>query len=140
MKEDQNYWVGQKAFIRKGEEVLVLSDPLEGLDFPGGKVQEGEQDLSEALKREVREEVGLEIEVGEPFAVWQNAFPAHHKYAGRRVYLVAFRCAYVSGDVKLSEEHNNFKWINADNYHEADDGTQYFEILEKYFKSNGKLQ
>jgi 8-oxo-dGTP diphosphatase len=134
MKNDQTYWVGQKAFIRKGDDVLVLTDPTEGLDFPGGKIQEGEIELAESLKREVREESGLEINVGEPFAVWQNAFPSHHKYAGKKVYLVAFKCEYVSGDVKLSDEHNKFRWVNKENYHEANDGTQYFEILDKYFK------
>ena len=133
MKPDQNFWVGQKAFIAKGDEVLVLTDPVEGLDFPGGKIQEGEIDLSESLKREVREEVGLEIEIGEPFAVWQNQFPPNHKYAGQKVYSVAFKCKYVSGDIKLSDEHNKFRWVNMSNYHEANDGTQYFEILEKYF-------
>lgn len=134
MKNDQTYWVGQKAFIRKGDDVLVLTDPTEGLDFPGGKIQEGEVDFVESLKREVREESGLEINVGEPFAVWQNAFPVHHKHAGKKVYLVAFRCEYVSGDVKLSDEHNKFRWVNKENYHDANDGTQYFEILDKYFK------
>lgn len=134
MKDDQIYWVGQKGFIRKGDEVLVLTDPKEGLDFPGGKIQEGETDLAKSLKREVREESGLEINIGEPFAVWQNAFPEGHKYAGKKVYLIAFQCEYVSGDVQLSDEHNKFRWVNKENYHEADDGTQYFEILDKYFK------
>ena len=134
MKNDQTYWVGQKAFIKKGDDVLILTDPVEGLDFPGGKIQEEEINLSESLKREVREESGLEIEVSKPFAVWQNTFPAHHKYAGKKVYLVAFKCEYISGDVKLGDEHNKFRWVNKGNYHEANDDTQYFEILDKYFK------
>ena len=113
---------------------MILTDPVEGLDFPGGKIQEEEINLSESLKREVREESGLEIEVSKPFAVWQNTFPAHHKYAGKKVYLVAFKCEYISGDVKLSDEHNKFRWVNKGNYHEANDDTQYFEILDKYFK------
>ena len=134
MKNDQTYWVGQKAFIKKGDDVLILTDPVEGLDFPGGKIQEEEINLSESLKREVREESRFEIEVSKPFAVWQNTFPAHHKYAGKKVYLVAFKCEYISGDVKLSDEHNKFRWVNKGNYHEANDDTQYFEILDKYFK------
>ena len=133
-KEDQIYWVGQKAFIKKGNEVLILGDPTEGLDFPGGKIQEGETNLVEALKREVREETGLEIEVGKPFAVWYNAFPAHHKYAGKKVYLIAFKCEYVSGDIILSDEHNKFTWITKDNYNDVNDGTQYFDIVRKYFE------
>ena len=137
MKVDQIYWVGQKAFIERGGEVLVLTDANgEGLDFPGGKIQEGEKDLAESLKREVREEVNLEIDVGKPFITWHNAFPAHHKYAGKKVYLVGFNCKYISGDVSLSDEHNKFRWVNKDNYMKVDDVTSYFEILDKYFKQS----
>lgn len=133
MNEDALFYVGQKAFIKKGDEVLVLGDPKEGLDYPGGKIQEGETNLVEALKREVREETGLEIRVGEPFATWTNTFPDHHRLAGKKVYLVAYRCEYVSGEVTLSHEHNNFSWVNKHNYQEVNDGTSYFEILNKYF-------
>jgi 8-oxo-dGTP diphosphatase len=133
MNEDAEFYVGQKAFIRKGNTVLVLSDPHEGLDYPGGKIQLGETDLIESLKREVREETGLEIKVGAPLATWTNTFPPHHRLAGKQVYLVGYRCEYVSGDVKLSDEHNKFVWVNKDNYKEIDDGTSYFDILNKYF-------
>lgn len=133
MKEDALLYVVQKAFIRKGDEVLVLNDPVEGLDFPGGKMQEGESDLVESLKREVREETGLEISIGEPFATWTEVFPANHRLGGKRVVLIGYRCEYVSGDVRISEEHDNFKWVSKDNFSEVDDGTSYFDILQKYF-------
>ena len=134
MKEDQIFYVGQKAFIRKGNDVLVLKDPKEGLDFPGGKIQEGESDLHEALKREVREEAGIGIRVGKPFVAWMNSFPAHHRFAGKKVYLVGYECEYVSGEVTMSHEHSGFRWVNEDDFHEVDDGTAYFKILEGYFK------
>jgi 8-oxo-dGTP pyrophosphatase MutT (NUDIX family) len=86
MKEDALFYVGQKAFIKKGNEVLVLGDPTEGLDYPGGKIQEGETDLVESLKREIREETGLEIFVGEPFVTWMNTFPKNHRFAGKKVF------------------------------------------------------
>jgi len=135
MKEDATFYVGQKASIKKGEEVLVLGDPQEGLDYPGGKIQEGENDLRESLKREVREETGLEITVGTPFATWTNVFPAHHRLAGKKVFLVGYKCEFVSGDVRLSDEHDTFSWVTKDTYKNANDGTGYFEILDKYFQS-----
>ena len=133
MKEDALFYVGQKAFIKKGDEILVLGDPTEGLDFPGGKIQEGEEDLIEALKREVREETGLEIEAGAPFITWVNTFPAHHRLAGKKVYLVGYKCEYVSGEVTQSDEHDKFRWVTKDNFKEVDDGTTWFEVLKKYF-------
>ena len=74
-KEEAIFNVGQKAFIRNGNEVLVLWNKY-GLDFPGGRIKESEivensqGCLEESLKREVMEETGLEIEVGEPIATW----------------------------------------------------------------------
>ncbi len=140
MKEDALFCVGQKAFIEKDGKVLVLKDPLEGLDFPGGKIQSGEakdgnlSSLVNALKREVREETSLEIEVYNPFAVWYHEFPKESRNYGKVVYLVAFRCKYVSGELKLSDEHNDFSWVDKETYEEVDDGSDYFDVLKKYFE------
>lgn len=140
MKNDALFCVGQKAFIEKDEKVLVLFDPIEGLDFPGGKIQAGEakdgdaSSLVASLKREVKEESNLEIEVFDPFSVWYHKFPAHHRNAGKVVYLVAFRCRYIAGEIKLSSEHNNFRWVDKTDYKEVDDGSDYFDVLEKYFE------
>lgn len=139
MKNDALFCVGQKAFIEKDGTVLVLNDPVEGLDFPGGKIQEGEakngdpSSLSYSLQREVREETGLEIEVFNPFAVWYHEFPEGHRNYGKVVYLVAFKCKYLSGELKLSDEHDKFKWVDKDDYKEVDDGSDYFDVLRKYF-------
>ena len=104
-----------------------------GLDFPGGKIQEGEDDFDEALKREVREETGLEIEVGEPFTRWYFEFGQDHRNAGKKVFLIGFKCKYKSGEVKISDEHSEYKWVTKLNYKELDDRSNYFKALDKYF-------
>lgn len=55
---------------REGEEYLV---------FPGGKVKEGEP-LAEALKREVKEETGLEVEVCDLLAVGEFLSPSKGRH------------------------------------------------------------
>ena len=141
MKEDALFCIGQQAFIEKDGKVLVLFDPIEGLDFPGGKIQEGEAkdgeatSLTHSLQREVMEETGLEIEVGNPFSVWYHEFPKSSRNYGKVVYLVAFKAKYVSGEPKLSQEHDSFKWVDESNYQKVDDGSDFFDVLEKYFKS-----
>lgn len=132
-KEDKLFFVGQKAFIDRNGEVLVLNYPKANLDFPGGKIQEGETDFTESLKREVREETGLEIEVGSPFTTWCYEFQPGHRNFGKKTYLVGFRCTYLSGEVALSDEHDAFRWINESSFREVDDGSPYFKALEKYF-------
>ncbi|MES2087626.1 MAG: NUDIX domain-containing protein [Patescibacteria group bacterium] len=140
MKKDALFCVGQKAFIEKDGKVLVLNDPKGGLDFPGGKIQEGEAKLGDvasltnALKREVREETNLEVEVQEPFVVWYHEFAKDHRNFGKLVYIVGFRCAYVSGDIKLSDEHDRFTWIEAKDFERFDDGSDFSGALKKYFK------
>ena len=133
MAKDKLFCVGQKAFIEKDGKVLVLHDPTEGLDFPGGKIQEGETDFMEALRREVREETGLEIKIGQPFVVWYNEFFPPHRNAGKKVYLVGFKAQYASGEIKLSSDHDEYEWVDTNNYKKLDDESEYFKALEKYF-------
>ncbi len=134
MPEDKQFYIGQKAFIEKDGKVLVLFDPQIGLDFPGGKIQIGENDFNESLRREVREETTLEIDIGSPFVRWYFEFRPGHRNAGKQVYLVGFRCTYRSGEVKLSSEHNKFEWVDKNSYRALDDGSTYFKVLEEYFK------
>lgn len=133
MDENEFFQVGQKAFIEKDGQVLVLNDPTEGLDYPGGRVQVGETDLIEALKREVREETSLEVEVMQPFGTYIYEFPSSHKEKNKKVFIVCYKCKYVSGDVTLSHEHDNFRWVNIENYHEVDDQSSFFDMLKKYY-------
>ncbi len=132
MNDDQLLFVGQKAFIEKDGEILILNDPKLGLDLPGGKIKQGETNLAEALKREVREETSLEIEVEEPFTAWMIEFPPDHRNQGK-VFLVGYKCKYVSGEVVLSHEHIDYKWVNKNNFRELlqDDG--HSRAVEKYF-------
>ena len=138
MANEALFYVGQKALIEKDGKVLVLSDPLFGLDFAGGKIQEGEikerDDLMISLKREVKEECGLEIKVSDPLAVWWFEFSnKNHKLYGKKVYIILFKAKYVSGEIKLSNEHNKFEWVDKNNYQKFDNESNGFIALKKYF-------
>ncbi len=86
-------------------EVLIQLSPWRGWEFPGGRVEEGE-DLVEALKREVKEETGLDIEVGQLISVYSNL--------KMPTVIFGFSCKYIAGALKTSTETLDFKWCSKD--------------------------
>lgn len=129
-------FIGQKAFIEKKGELLILYDPLMGLDLPGGKIKEGELDFCASLKREVKEETGLTIKVLEPFYTWFYTIPknSNHRNAGKKIFHVGYTCTYQSGKIKLSKEHNRYEWINRSSYKKYLNAG-FNEALKTYFEN-----
>jgi 8-oxo-dGTP diphosphatase len=79
---------------------------LEGYwEFPGGKCDEGES-LTDCLRRELREELGVECRVGD------EIFTVTHHYPERSVELHFFRCD-LAGDPRpqLGQE---MRWVRRD--------------------------
>lgn len=134
MAEEQLFYVGLKAFISKGKKILIVFDPILGLDYPGGKIQENETDFIASLKREVKEETELEISVGDPFHVWHYTFPKGHRNSGKKLCYIAYKCRHLAGEVKLSSEHNKFKWYDISSYKELEEDSPFYEALQKYFQ------
>ena len=59
---------GAAVLNDRGEVLLIKDERRNSWTFPGGIVEEGEG-LLDGVKREVLEETGIEIEVGEPFCL-----------------------------------------------------------------------
>jgi 8-oxo-dGTP diphosphatase len=75
-------------------------------EFPGGKVEPGEDDRA-ALAREIREELGCEVEVGEELAV------SEHTYPDLALTLALYRCALRSGE-PVPTQAQAVRWGTAD--------------------------
>ncbi|MBN2149459.1 MAG: A/G-specific adenine glycosylase [Anaerolineales bacterium] len=92
-----HYTVTAAVIERDGMVLLAQrqqDDLLGGLwEFPGGKVKDGEE-LPACLKREILEELGAEIEVGEAAGIYR------HAYTHFRVTLHAFRCQLTGGTLQ----------------------------------------
>lgn len=92
------YYDVTAAVIRKRGKLLIAQrrsgDMLGGLwEFPGGKCQDGET-LPACLRREIKEELGITIEVGEKIVA------VKHAYTHFKITLHAFACRHVAGRVR----------------------------------------
>lgn len=96
------------AVIQQGGQVLIAQRPAHGLlggmwEYPGGKIEPGENQEA-ALEREIREELGVEIQINSPFGVYQ------HAYTHFRVTLYAFLCS-LNGDQPTPNYHTQLDWV-----------------------------
>lgn len=101
--------------------LLIAQRPMEGLlgglwEFPGGKQEEGET-MPECLKRELIEELAIEVEVGALFVKVKHAF-THFK-----ITLHAYECQYIGSsdgsDAPQAIEASDWAWVTEeelDNY------------------------
>ena len=83
------------AVIQQKGKVLLAKRPSKGLlggmwEFPGGKV-EPDESLKGCLRREIREELGVDIRVGRSFGIYE------HAYSHFSITLHAFLCELVDG-------------------------------------------
>lgn len=72
-------------------------------EFPGGKLEKGESHV-QCLARELREELGIETQIGE-FLVENN-----HEYDGGIVHLCVYRVLSWSGEMALTV-HDDMRWV-----------------------------
>lgn len=96
------------AIILKNDKILVtqrsenMALPLKW-EFPGGKVEPNENTL-ECIKREILEELNIEIDV------LRTMNSHYYNYGHFEINLIPFLAEYISGNIVLSE-HKDFQWL-----------------------------
>ncbi len=96
------------AVLRRGQRVLIAQRPEGGLlgglwEFPGGKQKRGES-LEACLRRELREELGIAVQVGPRLGVFR------HAYSHFRVTVYAYECALARGEPQPLQ-HRRLRWV-----------------------------
>jgi len=103
--------IGVAVIWNQQGEILIDRRLQEGLlgglwEFPGGKIEEQET-IPACIEREIKEELGITVEVGE------HLITINHAYTHFRVTLHVHHCCYLSGDPQPIE-CDEIRWVKPD--------------------------
>ncbi|KAA3620285.1 MAG: (deoxy)nucleoside triphosphate pyrophosphohydrolase [Flavobacterium sp.] len=89
-----------KIFIARRKQGKSMAGKWE---FPGGKREAGESDI-QALKRELREEFGMAVDI-------LNRFGSNfHDYENFSIKLTAYNCEFIGASFNLTD-HDKYAWV-----------------------------
>ena len=100
------------AVIENEEGKILVAKRKQGMrfggfwEFPGGKIEAWESP-EESLRRELQEEMNVEIEVGDYLG------ESEHRYEELAIRLLAYRARIVGGEIKLTD-HDEYRWLEPD--------------------------
>lgn len=121
-KHKNTFVITVKAVVLNAEgKVLILKRPQHEksgsgkYDLPGGSIEQGE-DIKTALNREIKEETGLEAEIGPVIHAFDFEETEQKEIAGKATGKgVRFLAFYKNGEVNLDgKEHASFEWLEID--------------------------
>lgn len=110
------HFVSAAGIVYRDGKILLIRSERRGWEFPGGVVEQGEAIL-DGLRREISEESGIVAQPEAVTGVYQNLEmkngygPLEGMTLPTTVNLV-FRCSYVSGTERVSEESLEIGWFS----------------------------
>lgn len=111
--EDGAYFATQRGY---GE--------FEGLwEFPGGKIESGES-REVALKREIQEELGVDIAIENLLCTTEYDYPSFH------LTMHCYLCNIASGEIEL-REHKSARWLTVELLDSVEWLSADLEVVEK---------
>lgn len=135
--------LGVGALIIEGDRILLVQrgkQPLQGYwSLPGGAVETGEL-LKAAIAREVLEETGLTVEVGEMAEVFERLMPDASGAAEYHYVLLDYLCRVVSGTPSAGDDSCAVAWVGRQDLHTLPITPGTLEVIERVFERYGNQQ
>ena len=137
-------FIATKAVIVHEGKILILREAgsyAEGTnmgryDFPGGRLKPGEH-FSQALGREVVEETGLSVQIGNPIAV--NEWRPIVRGKQWQIVGIFFECYALSAKVIVSTDHDAYEWIDPREYKRYNIIDNLKLVFEEYLKRRKEI-
>lgn len=128
------FCAGIHVLIKKDNKYLLLKrsdhdkDDPGCWDLPGGGIDWGEQP-QEAAVRETKEEAGLEIKVTQILSLQGM------QYGGKWSIESIAEGEYLLGEVSLSEEHSESKWVTREEFYAIEPKGEHLVVIAKTLKN-----
>jgi 8-oxo-dGTP diphosphatase len=133
-------FLGVGALVFEDGKLLIVErgkEPLKGYwSLPGGIVEAGEK-LEDAIRREVLEETGLEIETLSVFEIFERIIPDAEGKTEYHYVLIDYLCRAVGGRLEAASDVSRVEWVAEHNLRDyrLTEGT--LAVIERAF---AKLQ
>ena len=115
--------IDNKILVTQRSEKMKL--PLKW-EFPGGKLESNENEI-ECIKREIKEELNIEIDV------LRNLSNNVHDYGAFAINLIPFVANYISGNIQLLE-HKDYKLLKKNELLDLDWAEADLPIVKEFLK------
>jgi ADP-ribose pyrophosphatase YjhB (NUDIX family) len=119
--------------IVKDRKALIIkraNDPYKGQwSIPGGRVELGES-LVDAVRREMREETSLHVDVGPVIEVFERI----HREGGRLRYhfvIIDYLCSCTGGDLCAGDDAEDAVWVTSEELEQFDIRSSAVAVIRK---------
>jgi nucleoside triphosphatase len=125
---------GALIFNKKNHILFLKSNKWKGqYGIPAGKVHYGEKVL-EGLKREVKEETGLDI-YGIRYLLWQEVINQKSFFKKAHFVSINYVCKTNKSEVKLNNEAQSYKWVTAESALKLNLNEPTKELIQYYLRT-----
>ena len=120
MERDNPVKIVSAVILNEDGHLLLLKRSPEKKDYPQqwdtvvGKIEHGES-AREALQREIREELGLDIKKDKTFQIIRKLLPQQYHDLGKEWITYLFLCRLHHQKITLNKEHSEYTFAPLDN-------------------------
>jgi 8-oxo-dGTP diphosphatase len=126
------------AVVWKGHKVLLVRrghEPSKGKwSIPGGALELGET-LQEAAQREVKEECGIQIDIGNVVEVRDSIFRDQARRVRFHYVLVDLEARYLSGELTVGSDAEDARWVSEEELAGYDLSAGLLPVLQRCFRA-----